>query len=109
MWASGHNGDLRRAAHRLRAKHVFRPTMRDWVSSEGLPIQVVRLRAVRLVTGVLLDLTIEWPTAEQTMEHGHAGGNLHASVGSGSAGGKGSGSHQSGSRFVPITLPAVKT
>jgi hypothetical protein len=38
------------------------------------------------------------------MEHGHAGGNLHASVGSGSTRGKGSGSHQLGLAVRPDHL-----
>src|SRR5262245_11342670 len=38
------------------------------------------------------------------MEHGHAGGNLHASVGSGSTRGKGSGSHQLGLAVCPDHL-----
>jgi hypothetical protein len=82
MWASGTTATyaVRPIAMRLRAKHVFRPTMRDRVSSEGVPIQVARLRAVRLVTGVLLDLTIEC------------------------TGGKGSGSHQLGLAVRPDHL-----
>jgi hypothetical protein len=38
------------------------------------------------------------------MEHGHAGGNLHASVGSGSTGGNGSGRHQLGVAVRPDHL-----
>jgi hypothetical protein len=74
---------------------------------ETSPTPRTRLRRVRLVTGVLLDLAIDLGDTEQTTEHTAMLAEifllrLEAAVRAAKE------TAATGSRFVPVTLPAMK-